>query len=97
MTAYFLESQINQVVFLGNGETNYWAADEQELLIGVNQTKCSSIRISMKDNEIQKIAFLEKPSSSFSPPLSSSPSELLLKDFHWYQSERPLSKQDIFK
>lgn len=97
MDAFFVEGKIDQVLFKGNGETNYWAVDEDDLLIGINQTKCSSIRIKMENNEIRMISFLEKPNSNFSPPLSTPPQDLLLKDFHWLDSKRPKSKEDIFK
>lgn len=97
MTAYFRNGEINQVVFKGNGETNYWAVDENDLLIGINQTKCSSIKIKMEESEIRTISFLDKPSSSFSPPLETSPENLLLKGFQWLDSKRPKSKEDIFK
>lgn len=97
MTANFIEGKINQILFKGNGETNYWALDEEDLLIGINQSKCSSIRIKMKENEIQTISFLEKPSSIFSPPLSTPVGDLLLKDFIWHSQKRPASKEDIFK
>lgn len=97
MTAYFKDGNIHQVVFKGNGETNYWAVDENDLLIGINQTKCSSIKIKMEDSEIRTISFLNNPSSSFSPPLDTLPKDLLLKDFNWQNDKRPRDKEDIFK
>lgn len=97
MVGFFKANEITKLDVNGNGETIYWAQDSKNEIIGVNKTECSNIRIRMKDRSIESITFLNKPSSSFSPPKDSSPEKLLLKNFVWKKDLRPKNKEDVLR
>jgi len=80
----------------GNGQTVYYAKDEDQL-IGVNIAQSSDLDIVLKDNKVDKIRFLIKPTATLYPLDLAPKEELLLKDFRWYDAERPKSKTDIFR
>lgn len=97
MTGFFKDNKIVRFDVFGNGQSIYWAEDDDKKLIGVNEIECSDIVIYLDDNKIQKIKFIEKPDALFSPPGDKNPQELRLKGFFWDDSNRPLKREDIFK
>lgn len=95
MTGYFAENKIKKIFVEGNGQTIYYAKDNNKL-IGVNKAVCSNISIYMKNNTIEKINFITQPDATLYPIGELDFKELLLKDFKWLESERPKSRIDIW-
>lgn len=108
LNGLFIDDELRTVLIEGNGECIYYALEEEEeptdsllteeppKIIGVNKAECSRMRIKVMDNEIQQVSFLTEPDNAFYPLKDISESELILKDFQWKGSERPLSKDDLF-
>lgn len=96
MRGYFLENKLSKIKIEGNGQTIYYAKENEEL-IGVNKVDCSDIMIRLKDSKIDRITFLTKPDGAIYPLNEFQDKELRLKDFSWRNSEKPISKKDIFK
>ena len=96
MKGFFKDNKLNKIFVEGNGQTIYYAKDKNKP-IGVNRTDCSNIILFLKDNQIDKISFLNKPDATMYPMGELSPKDLLFKDFSWQQEARPLTKKDIFK
>jgi lipopolysaccharide export system protein LptA len=95
MVGYFKDNELYQIYVEGNGQTLYYAKD-QGLIMGVNRADCSSLKIGIKDDEVQSISFFNHPEATLYPPLDLSPKEALLKDFRWREKEQPLSVNDLF-
>ena len=67
MTGYFKNSQLSYIQVVGNGQTTYWGLDEKDKFIGVNVAESSDINISLKDNAINSISFLNQPKATMHP------------------------------
>jgi lipopolysaccharide export system protein LptA len=96
MTGYFRNDEVHKVVVKGNGQTVYYAKDKNELM-GVNVAQSSDLTIFMKNNKPDDIRFYVKPTGTTYPLDMVPEEELILKDFKWIESMRPIKKEDIFK
>lgn len=92
---YFTDNELSRIRVEGNGQTIYFAKDDSTL-IGVNKAECTDILILVKDNDIQQITFITKPEATLYPLKELGPKDLLLDNFVWRASERPLERKDIF-
>lgn len=97
MTGYFKGSKLNSIQVRGNGETTYYGQDEQNKFIGVNVAESSDIDITLADNKINTISFINAPKATMYPMGEKDPvTELRYKGFQWLIEYRPRKKSDIF-
>lgn len=96
MKAYFVKNELYKIKVEGNGQTIYYAKNKGKIF-GVNKAECSDILIYMKNNDISRITFIQKPEATLTPPKDVNDKELRLKGFQWRGNERPKTKKDIFK
>ncbi len=90
MTGFFKDGELYKLFVEGNGESIYFGEDDAKKLIGVNKAVCSNMIISIKENKVQRIKFLEKPTATLYPPKDAPESELRLKLFKWLIKDKPL-------
>lgn len=64
--------------------------------IGVNKAICSNIAIYIKQNQIDRIAFLTRPDGAFYPVDKFPTDESIFDGFEWQSYRRPLKHSDIF-
>jgi len=95
MIGYFANNKIYKVEVKGNGQTIYYPEDNNEI-IGANKAESSDITIFIKDNEIIRIIFHNKPTATLYPLNQINPLEFRLDYFKWYEKIRPLKPSDIF-
>lgn len=96
MTGYMRNNELKQVDVEGNGEVIYYP-DDQGVIIGLNKTICSNIKIYLQEKKLKDIVFLNKPEGQLNPVLMVKPEDRKLKDFQWRIELRPISKTDIFR
>jgi len=96
MIGYFRNSEAYKIDVKGNGQTVYYAKDKTEL-IGVNVAQSSDLTIYLRDNKPDNIRFYVKPNGTTYPLGMAPEEELILKDFKWLDTLRPLDKNDIFR
>jgi len=96
MICHFSNNQLYRINVNGNGQTVYYAKDKDDL-IGVNIAQSSDLVITVKDNKPDIIRFITKPSATLYPVGLAPKEELILKDFKWNESLRPLNRFDIFR
>jgi lipopolysaccharide export system protein LptA len=107
MVATFKESKISNVVVDGNGESIYFALDEQEIksdtmvikiayTMGMNQIVCSNMKINFKEGKVNNISFYKKPDAKFIPPHEVKEPDTRLKGFIWREEDRP-EKEEVVK
>lgn len=90
MTAWFMNDRIRSVDVVGNGESIYFALDEDDYhLIGMNRILCSNIRIVFEESQLDNITFLNQPEAVFIPPHELLESDRVLDGFVWRDDERP--------
>jgi len=95
LTGYFLNNEIYKVYVEGNGESIYFLIDNEEL-IGVNYSKSSNIEILVDDGKIKQVTEFGNPDGYLDPPLKKSLNELKIQGFKWFNTFRPLKKDDVF-
>jgi len=96
MVCYFADNQLNRIVARGNGQSVYYAKDNDKL-IGVNVAESSDLVIEFHGNEVDNILFLVKPKAILYPLAIAPRDALILKDFKWEEEKRPRNRDDIFR
>ena len=97
MFGYFIKNDLHKINVVGNGQTNYWIADEKKQLIGANHAECSSMIIMLNDGAVKKLSLLNKPDAILKPVKNLDPSSQLLEGFEWLNSLRPKTPLDVMK
>lgn len=95
MVADFKEGRIYTMNVLGNGETLYYAKDNDTTYTGVNKAICSNLSMKFKNGKIGKIVFLVQPEATFFPVNQLPNEDKKLKQFTWLIERRPKTNQDV--
>ncbi len=94
-------NMINQLIIDGNGETIYFAIDDQkDTIIGMNYITCSHMTIDIQAEKIENIVFHIKPEAIFQPVHLIKDENKKLPNFQWYFDKKPTQAQvcgDHFK
>lgn len=107
MTAYFANKNIHHVDVDGNGESIYYALQEEEkdldsLIVkivyvsGLNKMICSNMKINFIKGKIDNFSAYVKPDAQFIPPHEIKADDRKLKGFNWRDKERP-EREDVVK
>lgn len=89
MTGYFLDGDMSKLDVEGNGESLYFALENDTTIRGINKLLCGRIIMHFQNNEVSKISHTIKPEASFTPPHMIKEEEKALKGFAWRIEERP--------
>ncbi len=92
----FKENELKTIDLIGNNEVVYYMYNDDQELIGINKTKCSSIRIKMANNDVQDLIFKIEPDGDIFPEKDPDLGSKKLTGFVWRGEERILTKDDIF-
>ena len=95
MRGYFVNNKLVRIEVKGNGQTIYYAKDQEDL-IGINRAECSDMIIYLKESKIDRINLILAPKATLYPPDGKEEFEKILKGFEWLNRYRPGSKEDIF-
>ena len=95
MTGYFKENKLDRIFVSGNGQTIYYATD-QDIIVGANKTVCSDLTIYLKENKISRVVYTSQPDGTYYPLSMFPAEEARLSDFKWLEQWRPLRWEDIF-
>jgi lipopolysaccharide export system protein LptA len=105
MVAHFRGRHIHHVDVSGNGESIYYALQEEEkdldsvrvkvtFMAGMNKLICSNMKINFTEGEIDNVTAYKNPDASFIPPHELTKDVQRLKGFNWRPDERP-ARQDV--
>lgn len=89
MTGYFLEGQMSKLDVEGNGESLYFALENDTTLRGVNKLLCGRIIMNFQNGRVSSINHTIKPEASFTPPHMLKEEDTILGGFQWREEERP--------
>lgn len=92
----FEENDLRFVNIIGNSEVIHFVRDEDQSLIGIEKTSCSEIHFVLRDGKIESSKFINLPDGQTYPPSKLPKNARKLRGFIWRESEKPLSKNDIF-
>jgi lipopolysaccharide assembly outer membrane protein LptD (OstA) len=95
INAFFDEkSELKTIKVEGNGESKYFALDDQNKIIGLNTVQCSSMQFYFNKKKIKSIVFKGKPESTLIPPKEIILDDMKLERFEWKINKKP-SKNSI--
>ncbi|MGJ8667725.1 MAG: OstA-like protein [Patiriisocius sp.] len=97
LTGLFTENKLDTVNIDKNAQVIYFARNDKDELIGINNTVSSSIQMYLENQEIQGIRFIKKGKGKVYPLSKLPPEARILAGFEWRGDERLLSKDDLFK
>jgi lipopolysaccharide export system protein LptA len=90
LLAIFGENAVMETIEVeGNGESNFFALDEKNKIIGLNKVQCGSMIFHFEKKNINNIVFKSKPESLLLPPNEVSKEDLYLEKFEWKEKLRP--------
>ncbi len=92
----FEENKLREVDIIKNTEVIYYLRNDQQELIGINKSVCSKIKLTLKDNTIEKIREIKKVDGDIYPEKDLPENTRKLRGFIWRGDERIKSKDDIF-
>jgi hypothetical protein len=92
----FIENELKIADLVKNTEVIYYMYNDDQELIGINKTICSSIRLTFEDSDIEDITFFTNPDGDIFPETELPESSRKLKGFVWRGEERIRSKEEIF-
>jgi len=93
----FNNNQLDTVDIVRNSEVIYFSRDDQQELIGINNTTSSSIRLYLKEQKITGIQFIKNAKGKVYPPSQFPENARKLPGFIWRGDERLLQIKDLFK
>jgi len=91
------ENDIDEVNFIKNTETIYYVREDDGTLVGIDKALSSSIKLLMKDNDIEDVFYYNAVESKIYPEEEFPPNARKLKNFNWRGDEIIRSKEDLFK
>lgn len=95
MEAVFKHDEIDVIYVTGNGESIYFARNDDEELVGMNKVVCSNIVVDLDSGDVQTISFVYEPKAHFIPPHEISQYGRELEGFQWKVELRP-QRQDFY-
>lgn len=97
MVGYVVNQELKRINVNGNGQTLYYAREEEDEIIGLNRAESSKIEIKFKDGNVYTIKFIQAPEGELKPIMELKAEERKLSGFEWKIEQRPLSRHDIFE
>jgi len=95
-TAFFRDDQVREMLVEGNAQAVYYALDDRRAYVGLNETKCSEMRLYFGNNQVESIKFYNQPSGTFTPMKKAGSGTKKLEGFFWEQVRRPREISDLF-
>ena len=92
----FVKGNLKNIEVIRNTQVIYYLYSDNNELIGIDKTLCSSLDMVMEDNEISDIKFNVKPDGEVFPDNEIDINERRFKGFVWRINEKPMSKNDLF-
>ncbi|MEZ4902946.1 MAG: OstA-like protein [Spirosomataceae bacterium] len=98
ITAFFDDSTRLQRVYVeGNGESVYFAANEENKPIGLNRVECAKMTLNFKQNQVHRIQFVGQPDGRFIPPQNIREVDKELDGFNWRIKQRTTKAEILSK
>lgn len=95
MISYFRDGEMYETWVQGNVYVDYYMFDDDSLMIGMNYTETSELKLFMKDRKMDKI-WMPASTGVIYPIVMIPSNRLYLSNFAWFDYIRPRNKEDIF-
>jgi hypothetical protein len=92
----FTNNELDTINIDQNAQVIYFARNDNDELIGINNTVSSSIQMYMENQEIEGIRFIKKGTGKIYPLSKLPPKARILSGFGWRAEERLQNKDALF-
>ncbi|MBG9374742.1 OstA family protein [Panacibacter sp. DH6] len=96
INGYFKNGNMDFLRAKSNAESIYYAQDESNKFIGVNQATADIIDMYFQEKKPQKVVFRNNLVGTTYPMRQVNHEELKLRGFKWLEDQRPKSKYELF-
>ena len=93
----FKNNSLSTIDIIKNAESIYYLRNEANELVGIDKSKSGSIKVWVSENTIDEIRKYNQIGGKTYPEIEFPENEKILKGFHWRETERPTSVEDLFK
>lgn len=97
LTGFFENNAMREVLVKPNAEAIYFAKDDNDAYIGVEEVNSVRMRIMFKEQKIEYIFFEQDVKQKMTPLDKADLPSLRLSRFKWLESKRPKSLKEIFE
>ena len=92
----FTQNKLDTIDVIKNSQVVYYSRDDQQKLVGINNTVASSMQLYIKAQKIRGIRFINKVPGKVYPPSEFPENARILPGFIWRGEERLFFKDDLF-
>lgn len=93
---YFTAGVIDYIRAKGNAESIYYVKDQEEYLVGVNKATGDIIDMRFKEQELNRVVFINDVKGTMYPVSRMPEEEKTLRNFKWQDNLRPKTKYELF-
>ena len=93
----FKNNSLSIIDIIKNAESIYYLRNEANELVGIDKSKSGSIKVWVSENTIDEMRKYNQIGGKTYPEIEFPENEKILKGFHWRETERPTSVEDLFK
>ncbi len=93
----FTNNELDTVNIKKNTQVIFFSRNEEQELVGINNTSSSSIQMYLEAQQIRGIRFIKKVNGKLYPPSEFPENARILPGFKWYGDERLFKVNDLFR
>ena len=93
----FTNNDLDTINIEKNTQVIFFSRNEEQELIGINNTTSSSIQMYLENQQIRGIRFNKKVNGKLYPPSQFPENARILPGFNWYGDERLFKVNDLFR
>jgi lipopolysaccharide export system protein LptA len=97
INGYFKDGAIDYMRAKGSAQSIYYAMDEFEKVVGVNNATADIIDMRFDNKELHKVIFRSDVSGTMFPLNQLPEDKKLLRNFQWFEDKRPKTKYELFE
>jgi lipopolysaccharide export system protein LptA len=93
----FTNNDLDTINIEKNTQVIFFSRNEEQELVGINNTTSSSIQMYLENQQIRGIRFNKKVNGKLYPPSQFPENARILPGFNWYGDERLFNVNDLFR
>ncbi|MBC7902874.1 MAG: hypothetical protein H7Y27_05605 [Gemmatimonadaceae bacterium] len=97
LNGYFRDGVIDYMRAKGSAQSIYYAKDENDALVGVNNASADIIDMRFDNKELDKVIFISEVTGTMYPVSQLPEDKKQLRNFRWQENRRPKTKFELFE
>jgi len=93
----FANDSINRIEVKGNAQVAYFIKNEKKKYVAFSKTNSARVNVYFEKGQMDRITFIDKPTSQLIPMKTVDPVKERLKGFTWNPFKKPKSKYELLK